>query len=348
MSSVQKPLPTLLVAIPCYNEAATIGTVVESIPRFIPGVGRVDVLVVDDGSADATADLARASGAIVVRHSRNRGLGNAFQSAVSFAVQRGYDLMLNIDGDGQFSSSDIPRVLAPVLNDDADMATASRFMDKERIPDMPQAKLIGNHMMAFLISKLVNERYHDVSCGFRCYSREALLRINLHGRFTYTQETFLDLSAKDIRIQEVPVSVRYFTSRKSRVASSLLRYGVNTALIIFRSYRDYFPLKFFCFIALIFAVPGILCGGAFFLHFLLTGHFTGYLFLGFTSAFLLGIAAMFVVVAIVADMLDRIRANQDRILYLLKKESSQSGDALRAPQRKPESGARAEVDSPVS
>lgn len=347
MTISNKPLPILLVAIPCFNEAATIGTVVAGIPRLVPGVGRVDVLVVDDGSTDGTAEIARANGALVLRHLHNRGLGTAFQSAVSYAVQRGYDLMLNIDGDGQFTSADIPRVLAPVLNDEADMATASRFMDKDRIPEMPQAKLVGNHMMAFLISKLVNHRYHDVSCGFRCYSREALLRINLHGRFTYTQETFLDLSAKDIRIEEVPVSVRYFTTRKSRVASSLLRYAANTALIIFRSYRDYFPLKFFSFIALAFAVPATVLAAIFFIHFLVTGYFTGYLFLGFTAAFLFAIAAMFLVVAIVTDMLDRIRANQDRILYLLKKGNGRA-DLLRPEPRKGEAGAKAERDAHVS
>lgn len=347
MSSIYQLLPTLLVAIPCLNEAHTIGAVLESIPRLIPGIGRVDVLVVDDGSVDGTAEIARANGAIVVRHLHNRGLGHAFQSAVSYAVERGYDLMLNIDGDGQFTSADIPRVLAPVLNGEADMATASRFMDKDRIPDMPQAKLVGNHMMAFLISKLVNYRYHDVSCGFRCYSREALLRINLHGQFTYTQETFLDLSAKGIRIQEVPVSVRYFAERKSRVAHKLLRYATNTSLIIFRSYRDYFPLKFFCFIALVFAVPAALFGSIFFIHYLMTGHFTGYLFLGLTSAFLFAIAVMFLVVAIVTDMLDRIRTNQDRILYLLKKGTSQS-DFLRPQDQKPESGVTTEIGSDVS
>jgi glycosyltransferase involved in cell wall biosynthesis len=314
-------LPKVVVAIPCLNEAATIASVIGAIPRQIAGVDRVDVLVVDDGSTDETGEAARGAGAIVIRHPRNRGLGQAFQTAVTFAIERGYDLMVNIDGDGQFDAGDIPTLIAKVLSGEADMTTASRFKDPTRTPDMPTAKLVGNHMMSFLISQLVGRRYRDVSCGFRCYSRDTLLRINLHGRFTYSQETFLDLSAKDIRIEEVPLDVRYFPGRKSRVAGDLLKYGINTALIIFRAYRDYFPFRFFGYIALGFAVPAVICAAIFFGHFLVTGQFSGYLFLGLTSAFLIVIAAMFLVVAVVTDMLDRIRANQDRILYLLKKGS---------------------------
>lgn len=312
---------TLLIAIPCLNEAQTIGRVVAALPRQLPGVARIDVVVVDDGSTDGTGDVARKAGAGVLRHANNRGLGIAFQTAVSYAVEHGYDLMMNLDGDGQFSTADVPKLIEPVLTGKADMVTASRFKDASRIPDMPRAKLVGNRMMSYLISKLVGRTYHDVSCGFRCYSREALLNINLHGRFTYTQETFLDLSQKGIKIDEVPVDVQYFADRKSRVASKLTRYALLTSLIIFRSYRDYFPLKFFCSLAALFAIPATIMAMLFVYHFLATGRFSGMLYIGFTSAFLYAIAGMFLVLAIVTDMFDRTRVNQERILYLLKKRS---------------------------
>lgn len=313
---------TLLIAIPCLNEAKTIGRVVAELPQQIPGVARIDVVVVDDGSTDDTGDVARKAGALVLRHAHNRGLGIAFQTAVSYAVDQGYDLLMNLDGDGQFSTADVPRLVEPVLAGKADMVTASRFKDASRIPDMPRAKLVGNRMMSYLISRLVGRTYHDVSCGFRCYSREALLNINLHGRFTYTQETFLDLTQKGIKIEEVPVDVRYFADRKSRVASKLTRYAIQTSLIIFRSYRDYFPLKFFCSLAALFAIPATIMALLFCYHFLATGRFSGMLYVGFTAAFLYAIAGMFVVLAIVTDMFDRTRVNQERILYLLKKRSA--------------------------
>ena len=217
VSATQDEVPaakTLLVAIPCLNEAQTIGNVIANLPRQIPGIARVDIIVVDDGSTDGTADLARKAGAYVLRHPHNRGLSIAFQSAVSYAVQHGYDLMMNVDGDGQFSTADAPKLVEPVLRGKADMVTASRFKDASRIPDMPRTKLVGNRMMSYLISRLIGRIYRDVSCGFRCYSREALLNINLHGRFTYTQETFLDLSQKDIRIEEISVDVQYFPERR--------------------------------------------------------------------------------------------------------------------------------------
>jgi glycosyltransferase involved in cell wall biosynthesis len=309
----------LLVAIPCLNEAAAIGQVVKDVPHTIPGVDCIDVLVVDDGSSDNTSSEAQSAGAKVLRHPRNRGVGSAFQSAVNYAVEHGYDLMVNIDGDGQFNPQDIPKLVAPVIALEADMVTASRFVDSSFTPEMPKVKLIGNHMMSYLISGLVRQKFADVSCGFRCYSRESLLKLNLHGAFTYTQETFLDFAAQRMEIKEVPIKVVYFAERKSRVAGSIVKYAINTTKIIFRGYRDYFPLRFFWGIAAIFSIPATLLAIVFFLHYLFTKTFSGFLFAGFGSAFMFMMATVFFVLGIVADMLDRIRTNQERILYLLKK-----------------------------
>lgn len=309
----------MLVAIPCLNEMDTIAEVIARIPRNIPGITQVDALVVDDGSIDGTGDIAALAGAFVVTHMANLGVGAAFQSALEYAVNNDYQVMINIDGDGQFRPEDIPELVEPILAGKADMVTASRFKDPVYIPVMPKVKLIGNHMMSFLISRLVRNRFYDVSCGFRCYSREALLRLNPHSAFTYTQETFLDFASKNLRIVEVPVKVIYFDDRKSRVASSIFKYAANTSKIIFRSYRDYFPLRFFLGLSFIFAFPGLIFGIAFLIHFLYTGKFTGYLFAGFMSGFLIVLSLVFVVIGIVCDMLDRIRSNQERILYLIKK-----------------------------
>lgn len=312
----------LLVAIPCLNESATIADVIQHVPRAMPGIDHVDVLVVDDGSSDGTSEQAKVAGAIVIRHAINRGVGTAFQSAVAYAVENHYDIMVNIDGDRQFNPEDIPKLVAPTLAGEADMVTASRFIDPALVPDMSKVKLVGNHMMSYLISRLVRQKFFDVSCGFRCYSREALLRLNLHGAFTYTQETFLDFAVKNLRIKEVPIEVKYFKDRKSRVAGNIWRYAVNTATIIFRGYRDYFPLRFFIRVAAIFAIPGALLTIAFFINYAMTGHFTGFLFAGFSAAFLFAMATIFLVLGVLADMLDRIRSNQERVLYILRKNQN--------------------------
>ena len=309
----------LLVAIPCLNEDATIAQVVNDVPRLIEGIDSVDVLVIDDGSTDKTREAATTAGALVIQHPRNLGVGKAFHSAVNHALENGYDIMVNIDGDRQFNPQDIPKLVLPVLAGRADMVTASRFVDSRMVPDMPKVKLVGNHLMSRLVSGLVREKFHDVSCGFRCYSREALLQMNLHGAFTYTQETFLDFAVKRMTILEVPIAVQYFAERKSRVVSSISKYAVHTAKIIFRGYRDYFPLRFFWGIGCLFLIPALILAAIFFGHYFKTGFFTGYLFAGFLSGFFLVLATVFFVVGIVADMLDRIRSNQERILYGLKK-----------------------------
>lgn len=310
----------LLVAVPCLNEAATIGQVVRSIPRNLPDIGRVTVLVIDDGSSDDTSAQASAAGAEVIRHPRNLGVGAAFQTAIQAALDRRCDVLVNIDGDGQFQAADIGALVAVIVAGEADFVTGSRFSGTEPIEHMSAVKRIGNRLMSRLISTLCGTSFTDVSCGFRAYSREALLHLNLHGRFTYTQETFLDLSYKRLRIREVPIHVTYFKDRQSRVASSIWRYALHTALIIGRVYRDYFPLRFFMILASIFFIPSVILGGIFFGHFFITGYFTDYLFAGFLSGFLFMVSLVFVVVAIVTDMLDRIRVNQERILYILKRQ----------------------------
>lgn len=310
---------SLLVAIPCFNEAESIAGVVAAMPDHVEGIDTLTVLVVDDGSADGTGRLAAEAGAVVIRHGVNRGVGAAFDTAVEYALERHYDLMVNIDGDNQFDPTDIPKLVAPILAGEADMTTASRFADPALVPDMPPAKLYGNKLMSAFISALVGVRYYDVSCGFRCYSRESLLRLNLQGAFTYTQETFIDLSVKRMRIREVPIKVVYFAGRRSRVAGNLFKYGLKTSNIILRSYRDYYPLRFFWSLALVFAAPSLILGWMFFSHYFATGLFSGSLYAGFSSAFLFMMATVFFVLGIVADMLVRLRANQGKILYRLKK-----------------------------
>jgi glycosyltransferase involved in cell wall biosynthesis len=308
-----------LVAIPCLNEAETILQVIKLIPQKIDGLDGVDILVIDDGSTDETSSIAASVGATSIKHNSNLGVGCAFQSAVNYAIENNYDLMVNIDGDGQFNPLDISKLVAPILSREADMVTASRFIDSNFVPEMPKVKLIGNYMMSFLISGLVRKKFSDVSCGFRCYSRESLLQLNLHGAFTYTQETFLDFAAKRMNIKEIPIKVEYFSDRKSRVASSILRYAINTSKIIFRGYRDYFPLRFFWSISGFFALIATFFLAVFLINYFKTGVFSGFLFAGFIAGFMYVMSTIFFILGIVTDMLDRIRTNQERILYFLKK-----------------------------
>lgn len=310
----------LIVAIPAYNEGKNIKNVIMAIPREFSGISSVLILVIDDGSVDDTSAIAKDLGVVVMRHEKNYGLGKTFRDAVQKSLEYGADYMVNIDGDGQFDPRDIHKLLIPVIEGRADFVSASRFCRKGSYPQMSRMKIMGNIFLAKVISSLIRKDVKDVSCGFRAYNREALLRINLFGNFTYTQETFLDLGMKGLRICEVETSVRYFSDRKSSISGNLIRYAWRTFKIIFRATRDYRPLKIFGGMGIGFFLFGTIFNIFLLLCFVKTGSFTPYKFLGFFGAFfnILGIIIFFL--GLIADMLYRMRMIGEETLYILKKK----------------------------
>jgi glycosyltransferase involved in cell wall biosynthesis len=314
------PTTTLCIVLPALNEAATIHQVIGRIPREYPGVAAVKIIVVDDGSKDDTAALAEAAGAVVVRHATNRGVGKAFQTGVLTALEHGADIMVNIDADGQFDPNNIHDLLAPILAGKADFVTASRFLDPALVPQMPPVKLFGNRAMSWLISRLTNQQFADVSCGFRAYTRDALLNLNLFGDFTYTQESFLDLSFKGLRIVEIAIPVRGVREfGKSRVASNIPSYALRSFKIIFRAFRDYRPMRVFGWFAFLLELLAFALGIFLAVHYIRSGEFSPHKWAGFASGFFAAVGLIVFVVGLLGDMLARIRMNQERILYLLKR-----------------------------
>ena len=310
----------LLAVVPCLNEENTVGWVVSNIPRNIDGIKKVEVLVLDDGSTDATAERAREAGAEVVSHSSNQGLGTTFRDAVGIAIARGADIMVHIDGDGQFDPADIPLLVEPVVNKRADMVTASRFLEKELIPDMPSIKRWGNRGVAFIVWLLSGMRYQDVSCGFRVFSQETLLRMNLFGSFTYTQESFLDLIFKGLTILEVPVRVRGVREfGTSRVASSIPRYAARSLKIMLQAFISYRPFRLFFAIALVCFLIGFGFLGFLGLHYLETGAFSPHIWAGFVGGSMSFVGFSTLITGLIGDMLVRIRMNQENIIYHLKR-----------------------------
>jgi len=320
----------LLVAVPALDEEETIGDVIRRIPRDLPGIRSVSILVIDDGSQDHTAARAQEAGATVVHHLRRRGLGAAFHTALAHAMAISADLMVSLDADGQFDPSYLPALIAPVVSGQADFASASRFKDPALTPPMPWLKRWGNRMMSHMVSRIAGETFYDVSCGMRCYSRQAMMHLNLLGDFTYTQEVFLNLAFKRLRIVEVPLPIqgerRY---GESRIARSLWRYGWRAARIIFRCYRDYRPMRFFGTIALVFAIPAVLLEGFLAVHYLRTGDFSPHKWAGFVGLGLLVIAMVAVHMGMIGDMLDRHRIYLEDILFYSRMADShrnRSGD----------------------
>lgn len=321
----------LLILIPALNEEQGLPAVIRAMPKKLAGIDEILVLVVDDGSKDQTASVARAEGALVISHRQNQGVGQAFKTGLEAALGLRTDILVNIDADGQFSPDDIPALLDPILSGEADFVSGDRFTNnagKVLCPEyMSKVKFWGNQRMADLIGFLVGKRYPDVSCGFRAYSKEAMLRLNLQGRFTYTQESFLDLANKGLRIKTIPVPVRYFPDRKSRVAGSIFKYMIQTLKIILRAYRDYRPLRFFGYLGLVPVVLGLVSGVFVFVHYLLVRAFSPYIFVAFGAVYLFTLGVLLWIVGMLADMFVRIRLNQEQLLYAEKKRTYGAGSS---------------------
>lgn len=307
----------------CLNEEKTIGNLLDKIPRAILGITEIITLVVDDGSTDQTAQLAREHGALVYSNRVRRRLASSFQIAVAAALELKADVAVSIDGDLQYDPAFIPKLLEPIVNHRADFVAADRFTDpescqKRRPPDMPLGKYVGNLMGSWVTGRLCGQEFSDVTSGFRAYSRKALLSLNINGRFTYTQESFQLLASQGLDIALVPVPVTYYHDRQSRVVESFASYVVRSAVNILRAFRDFAPLAFFGWLGFIVFLAGIACLGLLGIHFLRTGTLTPYKFVGFAGVFFLSFSIIIWTVGLVGDMLDRVLNSQEKILYLLK------------------------------
>ncbi len=292
----------LLVAIPALDEESTIADVVSGVPRSIPGISRVDLLVVDDGSTDATAGRAEAAGAPVVSHGRNRGLGEAFRTALRHARRGGYHVLVTIDADGQFDPAGIPDLVAPITADEADLVTASRFADPSMVPEMPAMKLWGNRRVASLVSRLAGVRVHDATCGFRALGPRALERLSSFSRFTYTQEVIIDLAGKGLRLREVPL--RVLGERpvgSSRIAGNLWRYALLSLAAMYSTAHDHRPWRFYGLPGTILLAIGVAADAFVLVRWLVTGAVRPFAGIAVGGLFLITFAALLFLFASLAD-----------------------------------------------
>ena len=315
----------LVVIIPALNEEMTIASVVRAIPREFPGVSKTDVVVIDDGSTDNTKKLATEAGAIVVSHQRNMGVGKSYAHGLDAALRIGADVIVSIDADGQFNPSDIPTLLGPILSGEAEVATASRFKDPSKTPQMPPGRLYGNRVLSRLLSYIMTNRIYDISCGFRACTREAAMTLNLSGAYTYTQEMLLDFAFKGIPVVEVPIVVRGTREHgEAKMSSNLFRYAIRSSRIIGRAFRDYQPWRFFfslacfCFLVGAIGLAWLLCWR------LATGDVTPYKWTGFAAAFAIVVGMILTITAVVADMLRMLRLNSEKTLYFNKRQYYES------------------------
>lgn len=310
----------LVVMIPAYNEEKTIGKVIGLIPRKIKNVDEIKILVINDNSTDNTAKIAKTAGAdLVINRKVNEGLGRTFKAGMDHALKLGADIIVNIDGDGQFNPQDIPELIKPILDQEVEMVTASRFINPELTKNMPAFKRWGNQRFTHLVSHITGQKFTDTQCGFRAYSREAALRLNIKGKFTYTQEVFIDLVEKGMKIKEIPLKVKYFEKRNSSISGNLKKYGFKSLSIIGRTTRDTQPLSFFGLPGLVLFVLGVLGGGFSFVYWMFSQMTTPVRTVLSVSIFLTIAGLSLLILALLADMIKSVRTDQEEILYRMRK-----------------------------
>jgi len=310
----------IIVMIPAYNEELTISKVIKEIPRKINN-HIVEILVMDDGSKDKTVEESKSAGADYVFSNKiNRGLGVNFRNGLNHALKLNPDIIVNIDGDGQFNPKDIEKLTLPIIKKEADMVTATRFLKPELTKNMPFIKKWGNKRFTNLVNRITGQKFTDTQCGFRAYSREAALKLNLFGQFTYTQEVFIDLVNKGMKIKEIPVEVKYFKERDSHVSGNLRKYGLRSLGIIIRATRDAQPLTFFGVPALLVFILGFFGGLVSFVYWFIYHATTPIRTLFNVSVFFMIAGISLAILALVADMFKTLKMNQEQIIYMLKRQ----------------------------
>ncbi|MEM7152706.1 MAG: glycosyltransferase family 2 protein [Myxococcota bacterium] len=295
----------LIIQIPCLNEREQLGQTIADLPREVPGIDEIEVLIIDDGSTDGTAELARELGVHhIIRFVRNRGLSAAYTAGVDACLRLGADIIVNTDADNQYRGTDIPRLVEPILAGRAEVVVGDRRTDT--IEHFSLLKRILQRWGSRVVRRASGTEVADSTSGFRALSRRAAATLFVHNRFTYTLETIIQAGQAGLVLENVEIETNPQT-RKSRLFRSIPEYLRRNGAVILRAYNMYWPVQTFGFLAAVLFVIGVLLGGRFLYFYILDPSYSGHV-----QSLLVGVGAivMAFLVGLMALLGDLMSANR--------------------------------------
>jgi len=326
----------LVIQIPCFNEEQTLPQTIRDLPKSIPGIDQIEILVVDDGSTDRTVEVARSCGAHhILSLGTNRGLGRAFAAGVEKALSLGADIVVNTDGDNQYAGADIAKLVEPILERQADMVVGCRpILDHPEFSPLKKLLQLAGSWTLRLLSKT---SVRDAPSGFRAFSREACLRLIIYSQFSYCMESLIQAGNSQLRVDSVDIRVNS-TTRQSRLFKSTPEYLWKSGSTMVTMFVHYRPSFFFGLLSAVNFTGAVLIGLRFlYLVYLApaaaTEHRTylpSLILLAVLAIFGAGLAAL----AIIAELLRANRRLLEEILYQLRRQAAERSSSTPASPQK--------------
>ena len=306
----------LIIQIPCYNEAETLEIALNDLPHQIEGIDTIEYLIINDGSRDNTVEVARKWGVhYVVNFTKNKGLAKGFMAGIDACLKNGADIIVNTDADNQYCGEDIEKLVRPILNGETDIVIGERPIDQTEHFSPLKKKL--QHFGSWVVRKASKANIPDAPSGFRAYSREAAMCLNVTNEYTYTLETIVQAGREKIPMMSVPIRTNG-ELRPSRLFHSMFGYVKKSMLTIIRAYIMYKPLKFFTILGSVPFLTGFGIGVRF-LVYMYTGQSDGHVQSLILASTLLMLGFMTYVVGFQADTIAANRKILEDVQYHVKK-----------------------------
>jgi glycosyltransferase involved in cell wall biosynthesis len=312
----------LIIQIPCFNEEEQLPATLGDLPRELTGIDQVEWLIVDDGSTDRTIQVAKANGVDhIVRLTNNKGLAAGFQAGLDASLKLGADIVVNTDADNQYCADDIPKLIKPILDGNADMVIGDRVV--EEIPHFSRLKVRLQHLGSAVVRRASGTDVPDTTSGFRAYNREAALQMVAVSKFTYTLETIIQAGKMLVATDHVPIRTNPKT-RESRLFPSMWAYVRRNGISIFRIYSMYEPLRVFMAAAAVVGIAAAIIWGRF-IYFYIDGSGKGHVQSLILGAVLFIAAVQLAALGVIGDVMAGMRVLQQRTLERVRRVELQLG-----------------------